>query len=52
MSADLLDEIERLFSSYFIPDFGGYDWRGDAAVQEFALRLGGILAKRRTEAAS
>lgn len=44
--ASRLNEAERLFSSYFMPDFGGYDWRGDEAVQEFARRLGRVLSER------
>jgi hypothetical protein len=48
--AAALDQIERAFKATFEPDFGGFDWRDDAAIQRFARTVGMVLHRRTRQA--
>lgn len=43
-----LSVLQEAFEAAFQPDFGGYDWRNDEAVQRFALAASAVLYARVT----
>lgn len=47
----VLDEVRVAFLDCFAPDFGGWDWRDDDAVQTLARSLSRALASLNTSSA-
>ena len=40
---DLRAKVRREFKACFVPDFGGYDWRDDATIQQLARTLAALV---------
>lgn len=38
-----IESIDQAFRATFIPDFAGFDWTGDKAIQDFAREVGNLL---------